>query len=228
MNDDSSSKKALRQRYEKVFAPFGRYLAKTRLTPNMVSFMSVITSILSCIAYALGPTINPSLGLLVGTFLLGCSSLLDMLDGSLARAKGLIGHFGALLDRTLDRVSEFFFLLGIMIGGYVYPEWVFFCFEGMILASYIRSTAEKRGGLNMDSTKGIFERKEKLTLLSFGCIIEILLYEKIIVNWPFKFGILAIIVLTIGILSNITAFQRLEYARKFHASSKVGNTFNEN
>lgn len=211
----------MRNRYESFFAPFGRFLAKTGITPNMISIMSVGTSFLSCLAYASGPTIGESLGLLLGTILLGCSSLLDMLDGSLARAKGLAGHFGALLDRTLDRVSEFLFLLGIMIGGYVYPEWVFFCFEGMILASYIRSTAEKRGGLNMDSTTGIFERKEKLTFLSIGCLAEILIHENFLGIgdwWFFHFGFLGIVVLIIGFLSNVSAFQRLLYAKKFYAA----------
>lgn len=222
--ENSPSEKKLRNRYEALFAPFGRFLAnKTGITPNMISIMSVGTSILSCIAYALGPVIGESEGLLIGTFLLGCSSLLDMLDGSLARAKGVAGHFGALLDRTLDRVSEFFFLAGIMAGGYVYPEWVFFCFEGMILASYVRSTAEKRGGLSMESTTGLFERKEKLTTLALGCLAEIMIYENILdikKFWPFEFGILSLLVLFIGLLSNISAFQRLEYARKFHASSE--------
>ena len=212
-------KKKLRSRYETFFAPFGRFLAKTGISPNMISAMSVIASILSCIAYASSPVVGETFGLLLGTFLLGCSSLLDMLDGSLARAKGIAGHYGALLDRTLDRVSEFFFLLGIMAGGYVYSEWVFFCFEGMILASYVRSTAEKRGGLNMDSTTGMFERKEKLTVLAMGCLAEILIYENII-GWPFDFGILGLIVLIIGFFSNISAFQRLKYAREFHASSE--------
>lgn len=222
--EKSHPPKKLRKRYESFFAPFGRFLAKTGITPNMISIMSVSVSVLSCVAYASGPIIGSlSLGLLMGTLLLGCSSLLDMLDGSLARAKGVTGHFGALLDRTLDRVSEFFFLLGIMIGGYVYPEWVFFCFEGMILASYIRSTAEKRGGLSMDSTTGIFERKEKLTLLSIGCLVEILILENILGIgdwWFFHFGFLASIVIIIGLLSNFSAFQRLMYARKFYVSSK--------
>lgn len=221
--DKSLPKKKLRSRYETFFAPFGVFLAKTRISPNMISVMSVIASILSCIAYASGPVVGKTFGLLLGTFLLGCSSLLDMLDGSLARAKGIAGHFGALLDRTLDRVSEFFFLLGIMAGGYVYSEWVFFCFEGMILASYVRSTAEKRGGLNMDSTTGMFERKEKLTVLALGCLAEILIYENII-GWPFHFGILGLIVLIIGLFSNISAFQRLKYAREFHASSEEKKT----
>lgn len=215
---NSTPKKGLRKKYEAFFAPSGRLLANTRITPNMISMLSVGASICSCVAYASGPEIGISLGLLMGTFLLGVSSLLDMMDGSLARARGIAGHFGALLDRTLDRLSEFFFLLGIMIGGYVIPELVFFCFEGMILASYVRSTAELRGGLNMNSTQGIFERKEKLTLLSIGCLLEILLIENILSNlWPFtNIGILAVIILIIGIASNISAFQRLLFARKFH------------
>ena len=187
----------------------------------MISILSVGASVCSCVAYAVGPSVGASLGLLMGTFLLGVSSLLDMMDGSLARARGIAGHFGALLDRTLDRLSEFFFLLGIMIGGYVLPELVFFCFEGMILASYVRSTAELRGGLNMDSTQGIFERKEKLTLLAIGCLLEILLIEKILTDiWFFSdFGILASIILIIGIASNISALQRLLFAKKFHTST---------
>ena len=213
-----SSKKSLRKKYESFFAPFGRLLVKTGITPNMISLMSVGASLISCIAYSMGD----SRGLLFGTFFLGVSSLLDMLDGSLARAKGIAGHFGALLDRTLDRVSEFFFLLGIMAGGYVYPELVFFCFQGMILASYVRSTAENRGGLKMDSTKGLFERKEKLILLSVGCLIEILLIEDVISSvWPFDFGILSVIIFIIGLFSNISAFQRLEFARKYHSTTKT-------
>jgi phosphatidylglycerophosphate synthase len=219
---NSIPKKGLRKKYEAIFAPFGKFLANTWITPNMISILSVGASVCSCAAYAVGPSVGASLGLLVGTFLLGVSSLLDMMDGSLARARGIAGYFGALLDRTLDRVSEFFFLLGIMIGGYVIPELVFFCFEGMILASYVRSTAELRGGLNMNSTQCVFERKEKLTLLAVGCLLEILLIEDILSELWFStdFGILSIIVLIIGIASNISAFQRLLFARKFYANTE--------
>lgn len=185
----------------------------------MISVMSVGGSVVSCATYAYGG----SIGLLIGTFFLGISSLLDMLDGSLARARGTAGYFGALFDRTLDRVSEFFFLLGIMAGGYVDPILIFFCFQGMVLASYVRSTAENRGGLKMDSTKGIFERKEKLTLLSVGCLIEILIIEEVISSfWPFPFGILAIIVFFIGFLSNVSALQRLNFARKYYSNLEKG------
>ena len=220
---ETKPKKGLRKQYEAFFAPWGRMLAKTSITPNMISVSSVAVSILSCIVYASGPEIGASLGLLGGTILLGFSSLLDMMDGSLARAKGIAGHFGALFDRTLDRVSEFFFLLGIMAGGYVAPELVFFCFEGMILASYVRSTAELRGGLSMASTSGIFERKEKLILLSIGCVVEALIIENVVPGiWPFPtLNILSIVIFIIGLASNISALQRLLYARRYHKSREV-------
>jgi phosphatidylglycerophosphate synthase len=223
---ESNPKQGLRKTYEAFFAPFGQFLAKTPISPNMVSILSVGMSIISCICYAIGPEIGKSYGLLFGTFFLGVSSLLDMMDGSLARAKGIAGHFGALLDRTLDRVSEFFFLLGIMAGQYVPPELVFFCFEGMILASYVRSTAELRGGLSMDSTKGIFERKEKLSLLALGALIEILLIEDLISGfWPFlTFGILAVVIFIIGFASNISALQRILYAKAFHSRNEKSNS----
>jgi len=218
--ENSTTPKKFRNRYENFFAPFGRILAKTGLTPNIISILSVFVSIFSCIAFSLSQIIGIPTALIMGTIFLGFSSLLDMLDGSLARALGTAGHYGALLDRTLDRVSEFFFLFGIMMGGYVYPEWVFICFEGMILASYVRSTAENRGGLKMDSTTGIFERKEKLTLLAIGCLVEAIFVENLLQDiWTLNFGVLALVVLLIGIISNISAFQRLEYARKFHTKS---------
>ena len=219
--ENSTSAKKLRNRYENFFAPIGRILSKTGLTPNMISIFSVIMSIFSCIAYSLGPEIGSSIALILGTVFLGFSSLFDMLDGSLARALGTSGYYGALLDRTLDRVSEFFFLLGIMIGGYVYPEWVFICFEGMILASYVRSTAENRGGLKMDSTTGIFERKEKLTLLAIGCLIEAIFIENVFQEiWKLNFGFLALVVLLIGLISNISAIQRLRFAKEFYNKSQ--------
>ncbi|MFW9856598.1 MAG: CDP-alcohol phosphatidyltransferase family protein, partial [Candidatus Thorarchaeota archaeon] len=220
--DQASPKSGLRKRYEAFFAPFGKLLANTRLSPNMISLLSLGTSIISCLAYSLGPIIGMTVGLLVGTLLLGLSSLLDMLDGSLARAKGVTGHFGALLDRTLDRISEFFFLLGIMLGEYVHFGLVFFGFEGMILASYVRAAAEERGSLKMTSTIGIFERKEKLTLLAMGCVLEAFFYQGMTWMppswWPFSFGILPVVIIVIGILSNLSAVQRLRYARTFYSS----------
>lgn len=202
-----------RMRYERFFAPFGKFISKTGISANQISLLAVFVSMLSCFGYTLGGFY----GLLVGTFLLGTSSILDMLDGSVARATETTGYYGALLDRVLDRIAEWFFLLGIMLGGYAKSWIVFFCFGGMILASYVRSTAEGRGDLKMDSSKGIFERKEKLSLLTIGCFIEAIL---IVIEflWPLTFSLLDFVILFIGGASTISAIQRLLFAKNFYQS----------
>jgi len=54
---EPNPKKGLRKQYEAFFAPWGIVLAKTRITPNMISISSVVVSVLSCIIYASGPII---------------------------------------------------------------------------------------------------------------------------------------------------------------------------
>jgi len=101
---ESNQKKGLRKQYESFFAPWGRALAKTSITPNMISVSSVAVSVLSCIIYASGPEIGLSLGLLGGTLLLGFSSLLDMMDGSLARHQCIKWGFG--IGATSEHMSS--------------------------------------------------------------------------------------------------------------------------
>jgi phosphatidylserine synthase len=51
----------------------------------------------------------------VGGVLVLLAGAFDMLDGPLARAKGKTTTFGAMLDSSLDRLSEAAVLLGILI-----------------------------------------------------------------------------------------------------------------
>ncbi len=86
------------------------------------------------------------------------------------------------------------------------------------MASFIRAKAESMGVDNC--SVGIMERKEKLTLLGFASFLEFLnqyqLYP-VIKTWPLgaPFLPLALALLIIGTLSNISALQRLLYAKKY-------------
>jgi phosphatidylglycerophosphate synthase len=81
-------------------------------------------------------------------FVLG--SVLDILDGALARAGGKGTPFGAFLDSTIDRVGEAFMLVAIaltfMRDG---KEWAvaltFVAVIGSFLVSYTRARAEILG-----------------------------------------------------------------------------------
>ena len=102
------------------------------------------------------------------TFLVG--SVLDILDGALARSQGLGTPFGAFLDSTLDRVGEAFMLGSIAL---VFmrddDEWAvamaFAAVVGSFLVSYTRAKAEIIG---LKGDVGVGSRAERVAVICIG------------------------------------------------------------
>ena len=223
--------RAYRSAYERLFLPLGMFISKFKISANQVSYIGVFFAALSAVAYYYSQN-DHFWFIYLGILLMILSTFMDVVDGSVARAyvaKGKpAGKYGKLLDPAMDRYAEAFFLLGILISGYVPVEWVFFCFVGMIMASYVRARAESLGpgpdGQPLFISAGI-ERKEKLSLLGFFSGLEALVIQvKGITNqtyWPYftwgviRIGPMAWGVVIVGILSHIAAFQRLSLAKKY-------------
>jgi len=83
----------------------------TKITPNQVTLMSLLCSLLCAGLYAGG-------SFLLGSFFLFLSHVLDCTDGNLARAKKLFSPHGQLLDMICDRVGES--VLFIAVAYYLY------------------------------------------------------------------------------------------------------------
>ncbi len=89
---------------DKYLLPYiGRYLQ----TPNQITSIGVLLAV----GVPLGFWLHP----LVGSFLLATSALADVLDGHYARATGQISDFGVFWDASLDRIADFFYLMGFWI-----------------------------------------------------------------------------------------------------------------
>src|SRR5215472_14122512 len=101
--------KVLKPGLGRLLAPAGRALARTPVTPNMITVIGAI----GMTAGAL--TLFPTGHLFAGTMVCTGFVLSDMLDGALARAQGSTGAFGAFLDSTLDRVGDAAVFVGIAI-----------------------------------------------------------------------------------------------------------------
>ena len=185
----------LRARYEAAMQPIGRKLGKIGVTPNAISTLSLLIAVLAAIAYASRAPVLGAITLLVSGFV-------DMLDGTVARATGTVTRFGAVYDPVLDRYAEFAVLFGMGFGGLVSWVWVIFSLFGMVMASYVRARAESAGGLESCSV-GIAERQEKIILLVIGSLVQ-----------PFFNLGLSISVVIVGMLSHVTAAQRLRFAWK--------------
>jgi CDP-diacylglycerol--glycerol-3-phosphate 3-phosphatidyltransferase len=87
-----------------VTPPLARFLARTPLTPNVMTWLGFIVNIGAAVLVGTGH-------FLAAGFVMGAAGIFDMLDGALARLTGRVSRFGGILDSTLDRLSEAVVLL---------------------------------------------------------------------------------------------------------------------
>ncbi len=146
-------------------------LARTRVTPNVLT----ATGVSLCLAAAVFvPFENRNAWLVywiaAGIFVVG--SLLDILDGALARAGGKSTPFGAFLDSTTDRVGEGAMLAAIaLVFARHGQEWAVVlavtAVVGSFLVSYTRAKAE---GLGLRGDVGFGSRAERVVMITAGLV----------------------------------------------------------
>jgi CDP-diacylglycerol--glycerol-3-phosphate 3-phosphatidyltransferase len=147
--------------FTRLMTPVGEALARTPITPNMVTVTGTVG--LSASVLWGYPTGHLFWGTLVATFFV----FTDMLDGVLARIKGTSGKFGAFLDSTMDRVADAAVFSGLaawfVLGGHSHlmAAVSLFCLVAGALVSYVKARAE---GLGTTANVGIAERPERMVL----------------------------------------------------------------
>jgi len=163
------NKREFKSHARKILDPIVSILTSLGVPPMLVSLFGLAFSLYGALVVARG---SLALG---GVFLL-LSGFCDVLDGDLARRRGLASRFGAFLDSTLDRVAEFAYF-----GGFLYyfvnrpgggSDFIFVvtlvALTGSVLTSYARARAE---GLGYECTVGIMERPERIALLAVGLFL---------------------------------------------------------
>jgi phosphatidylglycerophosphate synthase len=186
-----------RSLYEQSTIPLGRLCVRIGLTPDMLTLISLALGALAAYLIAQG-------GFVIGVVVILLMGVADVLDGATARAGGTANPYGTVFDHVVDRYAEFMILLGVLLSGTVGPGWAMFALFGMVMASYVRARAESTG-LVASCNVGFAGRQEKMTLLIIGLLAQPFFPELKLIHWA---------VIAIGIVSHITAIQRLLYARR--------------
>jgi CDP-diacylglycerol--glycerol-3-phosphate 3-phosphatidyltransferase len=112
--------------------------------PNQITVLGAILSVLVPAGFLLHPA--------AGLCAILASAVVDSLDGLLARKKGLGSDFGAFLDSSLDRVSDFFYLIGFWVLFIGLPGFAraslltMVAILATVLISYTKARAEGQGG----------------------------------------------------------------------------------
>jgi CDP-diacylglycerol--glycerol-3-phosphate 3-phosphatidyltransferase len=147
-------------------------LTRTRITPNVLTAGGVtlcgLASVLVYFEYR-----SELLFFWLGATLFVAGSVLDILDGALARAGGKTTPFGAFIDSTTDRISEAFMLGAIALvlvrdGSEVGVGLTVAAIAGSFLVSYTRARAE---ALGLRGDVGIGSRAERVVVITAGLVL---------------------------------------------------------
>ncbi|HEY0486233.1 MAG TPA: CDP-alcohol phosphatidyltransferase family protein [Mycobacteriales bacterium] len=158
-----------RARISVVLDPIGRSLARTGVSPDVITVVGTIGVVAGALWFV------PRGQLLAGMVVVTALVLTDMLDGAVARARGGGSRWGALLDSTMDRIAD-----GAVFGSVAY--WLatsgrhasavaaLLCLVGAFTVSYVKARAE---GLGFTCNVGIAERTERLLVVGAGALLSV-------------------------------------------------------
>jgi phosphatidylglycerophosphate synthase len=145
------------------FFALGRGLGRVGVSANALTYASLVFAFCGCLLAARGYFVPAALAVVVG-------GICDALDGVVARSTNTTSRFGALLDSTIDRVSDTLPLLGI---GVFYAHLPLFALLpglaliGAIVIPYARARTEALGA----KLPSLFMRRPERVVLLVGCLL---------------------------------------------------------
>jgi CDP-diacylglycerol---glycerol-3-phosphate 3-phosphatidyltransferase len=146
-------------------------LARTRVTPNALTAAGItlcaVSAVIVWFAYP-----HPWLLYWLAAVVFVVGSVLDILDGALARYGGKATPFGAFVDSISDRVSEGFVLGAIALvlareGNLWAVAFTIAAIAGSFLVSYARAKAELLG---LKGDIGLGSRAERVVVITAGLV----------------------------------------------------------
>ena len=184
--------------------PIGRALVSMHVTPNMISWASLVLGGIAGVFLAYGQFGSAAV-------CATCSAFFDTLDGMVARLTGASSDAGEILDAAIDRYTEFFYLSGLVI---YYREISYlqiialFALMGSFMVSYSTAKAE---AMHMRPPPGIMRRPERAFYLILGAALSALPFGwDAYFDFPVRVGVPMVAAIGfIAILANISAIERL-------------------
>ena len=146
-------------------------LARTRVTPNALTAAGITLCAAAAVLVWFGDH-NQWVIYWSAAVLFVTGSVLDILDGALARHGGKATPFGAFVDSISDRVSEGFLLTAIALvfsrhGNEVALAFAIAAMAGSFLVSYARAKAELLG---LKGDVGLGSRAERVVVITGGLV----------------------------------------------------------
>jgi CDP-diacylglycerol--glycerol-3-phosphate 3-phosphatidyltransferase len=153
----------------RVTDPVGAWLVRAGLTPNTVTVVGTVGSVVTALVFF------PRNQLVLGSVLVTVFLLFDLLDGAMARTAGRVTRFGTVLDASCDRIAD-----GVLFG--VISWWALVvtgdrlagaaalvCLVSAQVISYIKARADAEG---LVADGGLVERAERFIIALLGTLLQ--------------------------------------------------------
>lgn len=210
----SSLRDGIQQIVYKIINPGVVMAVKAGITPNVVTTLGLLGNIAGSAFLVYAALSANSDYVLIGWagVVIILSSIMDMVDGYMARTANMCSVFGAFYDSVLDRYCELVTLSGLAFYfmHFSYP-WAavitFLSLIGSIMVSYVRARAE---GLDLECKVGLMQRPERIVVTVLGMLLTGFLDGVV----PFD-SIWFIIAsqAVIALFANFTAFHRILHVK---------------
>jgi phosphatidylglycerophosphate synthase len=125
--------------HRKISIRITKYLARTNVTPNQITFISFLIALAAIPFFALGGYIH----VVIGAVLINFAYTMDCVDGEIAKLKNMRSRFGATFDFVTDIAVEPPLYFAITLGLYMqFREiWIwalgFLVIYGVLMSHYI-------------------------------------------------------------------------------------------
>jgi CDP-diacylglycerol--glycerol-3-phosphate 3-phosphatidyltransferase len=184
--------------------PVAKACAALGLTPNALTWLSLV----------LGAGAGAALSVHrfgIATMLAFFSTIGDILDGQVARIQNSGSDRGELLDASVDRYTEFFFLGGLVICFREDLRWMGLALAALLAAFMVSYATAKAEALKVPPPRGPMRRHERATYLITGLAFSSMFGDALHRQWsqlpaetPLLLGLTAV-----AIAGNYSAVLRL-------------------
>jgi CDP-diacylglycerol---glycerol-3-phosphate 3-phosphatidyltransferase len=187
-----------RRRFKGILDPLARFFNRLGLMPNTMTILGLVGNVIGAVLLSQGQFV-------IGGIIIMIMGPVDALDGTMARMRGMAGHFGAFVDSVTDRYSELVIFSGLIYyymqqGNALATMVVYFAAAGSVLVSYVRSRGQSLG---WDTKVGILSRMERYLVLAPSLLLS------------FISPLIPLIGISIiAVFANITALQRIIDVRR--------------
>ena len=185
------------------FQPLARFLVFCHVTANQISMASLFFGFVAGVCLAFGHFGS-------GAAFSAISAMMDSLDGLVARLTHSSSDAGEVLDASVDRYAEFFFLGGLCVYYREIPVLLILTLLALMGSFMVSYSTAKAEALQIEPPRGSMRRSERAFYLTLGAALSPITIPLFEASRDYSIAIGHPMVIALGLVAVIANFSAME------------------